>query len=91
MRLDLFLKLSRLIKTRSLARDFAKKGLVEINGNTAKPSSTVSEGDELIISRADSRTTVRVVEVPKKKQVSKKNASGLYEPLAHEKLDPLKN
>ena len=89
MRLDVFLKLSRLIKKRNLARDFAKKGLVEINGSIAKPSSSVSVGDEIRISRGDSKTTVRVLEVPKTKQVSKKNAGSLFELLAHETLDPL--
>ena len=87
MRLDVFLKLSRLIKTRNLARDFARKGLVTINGVTAKPSTAVSVGDEIIISRSDYRKTVEVKEVPKTKQVSKKNAGSLYELLAQEKIE----
>ncbi|MDN6141517.1 MAG: RNA-binding S4 domain-containing protein [Tetragenococcus halophilus] len=45
MRIDKFLKISRLIKRRSVAKEVADKGRVQINGNLAKSSSNVQIGD----------------------------------------------
>lgn len=45
MRIDKFLKISRLIKRRSVAKEVADKGRVQINGNLAKSSSNVQVGD----------------------------------------------
>lgn len=91
MRLDVFLKLSRLISRRTLAKKFAQAGLVSVNGLTAKASREMSEGDEIEIRRHDRITKVRVLTVPDKKQVSKKDASGLFEIISEEILeeDPL--
>lgn len=47
MRLDKFIKLSRLIKRRTVAKEFCELGRVSINSKTAKPSSDVKEGDIL--------------------------------------------
>lgn len=47
MRLDLVLKLSGLIKRRTVAKELAERGRILINGRTAKPSSEVKEGDNL--------------------------------------------
>lgn len=47
MRLDKFLKVSRLIKRRTVANEACSLGRVSINGKTAKPSSTVAAGDVL--------------------------------------------
>lgn len=49
MRLDKFLKVSRLIKRRTLAKEVADQGRVWINGQQAKASSTVKIGDEIMI------------------------------------------
>lgn len=49
VRLDKFLKLSRLVKRRTLAAQLADAGAVRVNGRTAKPSSSVKEGDEVAI------------------------------------------
>lgn len=45
MRIDKFLKISRLIKRRSVAKEVADKGRVQVNGNLAKSSSNVQIGD----------------------------------------------
>ena len=45
MRLDKYLKVSRLIKRREAAKEFIVKGFVFLNGKSAKPSSEVKEGD----------------------------------------------
>ena len=48
MRLDLVLKLSGLIKRRTIAKELADRGRILINERTAKPSSEVKEGDILV-------------------------------------------
>jgi ribosomal 50S subunit-recycling heat shock protein len=82
MRLDLFLKASRLVVRRSLAQEFCDAGMVLVNGKQAKSSKEIHPGDEIEISRPNRQTKVRVLEVPEKKQVSRAEASGLYEVLA---------
>ncbi|HHX03550.1 MAG TPA: RNA-binding S4 domain-containing protein [Tissierellia bacterium] len=49
MRIDKFLKVSRLIKRRTLAKEFCDAQKVTINGKIAKPSDEVKEGDRLAI------------------------------------------
>lgn len=49
MRLDKFLKVSRLIKRRTLAKEVADQGRISINGQVAKASSDVKVADELTI------------------------------------------
>jgi len=49
MRLDKFLKVSRLIKRRTVAKDVSEQGRVWLNGREAKPSATVKVGDEIRI------------------------------------------
>ena len=49
MRLDKFLKVSRIIKRRSVAKEVADKGRIQINGKLAKSSSTLKVGDVLQI------------------------------------------
>jgi ribosomal 50S subunit-recycling heat shock protein len=60
MRLDKFLKVSRLIKRRTVAKDVSEQGRVWLNGREAKPSSTVKLGDELTIQYGTKLVTVRV-------------------------------
>ena len=49
MRIDKFLKVSRLIKRRTVAKEFCDAGKVQINEKTAKAGDEVREGDELRI------------------------------------------
>jgi ribosomal 50S subunit-recycling heat shock protein len=84
MRLDLFLKASRLIPRRSLAQEFCEKGLVKVNEVKAKASKEVKAGDTIEIKRRNRKTTIRISTVPQSKQVSKANAENLYEILADE-------
>ena len=91
MRLDVFLKLSRLISRRTLAKEFTKAGLVSVNETLAKSSREMNVGDVIEIRRHDRITKVKVLIVPQKKQVSKRDASTLYEIISEEILeeDPL--
>ena len=84
MRLDLFLKSSRLILRRSLAQEFCDKGLVKINGVKAKSSREVKVNDEIEIKRSQRILTVRVLQIPTNKQVSRQAASSLFEVVAEE-------
>lgn len=86
MRLDLFLKVSRLIARRSLAQKFCDANRVRVNGQSAKSSREIKPSDEIQIKRENRLTRVRVLQVPDKKQVAKHDAANLYEILEEEKL-----
>lgn len=86
MRLDLFLKTSRIILRRSLAQEFCDAGRVKVNGAPAKSSKEIKTGDEIEIRRGSRLTKIKVLEVPAKKQVSKQEAPNLYEVILEEKL-----
>jgi ribosomal 50S subunit-recycling heat shock protein len=87
MRLDLFLKASRLSGRRTLTQKLCDASRVSINGSTAKSSRAVKVGDEISIRRHHTLTTVRVLDVPTTRQTSRKEATTLYEVLREESLD----
>lgn len=60
MRVDKFLKVSRLIKRRTVAKDVSDQGRVLINGREAKPSTAVKVGDEITVQFGQKLVTVRV-------------------------------
>ncbi len=78
MRLDKFLKVSRLIKRRTVANEVSDMGRVYVNGNPAKPSKQIKEGDEIKIEYANRIVCARVLKVPQN-NVSVQEASTLYE------------
>lgn len=85
MRLDKFLKVSRLIKRRTVAKEVADQGRIDINGLTAKSSSTVKEGDQLTI-RYGNRTLV--VEILLLLDTTKKDAAArMYTIISEERVD----
>ncbi|ABO65439.1 MULTISPECIES: RNA-binding S4 domain-containing protein [Geobacillus] len=84
MRLDKFLKVSRLIKRRTLAKEVADQGRVWINGHVAKASSNVKIGDELTIQFGQKRVTVKVADL--KETTKKEEATGLYELIREERI-----
>lgn len=87
MRLDLFLKMSRLIARRSLAQKFCDAGMVKINDSVAKSSREVKTGDSLNIRKGNRATEIKVLQVPETKQVSRQDAGKLYEIVSEEILD----
>ena len=87
MRLDLFLKASRLCSRRTIAQTICEAGRVSVNGNVAKSSHAVKVGDEIILTGRDKITTVRVLSIPTTRQTSRKEATLLYEPLSEELLE----
>jgi ribosomal 50S subunit-recycling heat shock protein len=64
IRLDLFLKQSRLIPRRSLAHQACQHGGIRVNGQTAKPGKTVKTGDLIEWIQPRKRVQVRVLKVP---------------------------
>jgi ribosomal 50S subunit-recycling heat shock protein len=76
MRLDKFLKVSRIIKRRSVAKEIADKDRIQINGKTAKSSSSVAAEDELTIQFGNKTLKVRVDNI--KDTTKKDEAKDLY-------------
>ncbi|KOP65725.1 RNA-binding S4 domain-containing protein [Paenibacillus solani] len=76
MRVDKFLKVSRLIKRRTVAKDVSDQGRVLINGREAKPSSTVKLGDEITVQFGQKLVTVRVERLTE--TTRKEEATSLY-------------
>lgn len=74
MRLDKFLKISRIIKRRSVAKEVADKGRIKINGKLAKSSSDVKVGDQLDIQFGNKTMEIKVAELHEstKKKMHKK-------------------
>ena len=87
MRLDLFLKASRLCSRRTIAQRICEAGLVSVNGSVAKSSHTVKTGDEITMNGRDKITRVRVLSIPTARQTSRKEAAFLYEVLSEEMLE----
>ncbi len=80
MRIDLFLKVSGLLKTRSIAGKAISAGAVQIDGGTVKASTPVSEGSVITLVQPHGATIkVRVVSVPETKSVPRKERTSLYE------------
>ena len=86
MRLDLFLKTSRLVLRRSLAQEFCDAGLVKVNNLSAKSSREIKLNDEIEIKRHRRLLKVKVLQIPKTKQVSRTEAGQLYEIISEENL-----
>ena len=81
MRLDKYLKVSRIIKRRTVAKEAGDGGRVSINGRPAKPAAEVKEGDILEIRFGDRLSRYRVLKVTDR--ALKADASDMYEILTH--------
>lgn len=64
MRLDKFLKVSRVIKRRTVANEISDQGRVFINDRLAKPSATVKENDKITIEYYNRTLVIEVLKVP---------------------------
>ena len=80
MRIDKFLKVSRLLKRRSVAQEACGADKILLNGKSAKPSARVKEGDIIEILFAGGTLKCRVLAV--KETVKRDEAAGMYEVLA---------
>ena len=88
MRLDLFLKLSRLSPGRSVAQKLCDAGLVLLNGRPAKPGHSVKVDDLITLRRRDRETQVRVRMVPGNTNVAKRDAGDLIQLIGEKHFVP---
>lgn len=85
MRVDKFLKVSRLIRRRTLAKQVADQGRVEVNGKVVKASSVIAEGDEVAIRFGQKVVTVKIDKI--KDTTKKDEAASMYTILSEETVD----
>lgn len=78
-RLDVWLDVSCLFKTRSLAQKACRGGKVEVNGQAARPNRMLHPGDELRITRGAGRRQIVTVRVLASHHLAKAEARSLYE------------
>ena len=88
MRLDIFLKLSRLCPRRAAAQQLCDAGFVLLNGRPAKSAHAVKAGDEITIHRPDGNTTLRVRSVPAARNLPCRDAKQLVEVVSEKLLEP---
>ena len=79
MRLDKYLKVSRIIKRRTVAKEICEAGRIMVNGHTAKAGHELKIGDTLDIAMGNRRLKVRVAEL--KETIRANEADTLYEVL----------
>lgn len=77
MRLDKYLKVSRIIKRRPIAKEVADKGRIKVNGILAKSSTDLKINDEIEIRFGNKNLIVRVLEM--KDSTKKEDADKMYE------------
>jgi len=77
MRIDKFLKVSRVLKRRTLAQEACDKGKVKVNGRDAKAGHQIKVGDEVELNFTGGAVKFRIVQI--KETVKKDEAASLYE------------
>jgi len=80
MRLDKYLKVSRLIKRRTVANEACDAARISVNGKPAKASYDVKLGDEISVAFGSKLVTVKVLDI--KETTKKTEAVGMYEIIA---------
>lgn len=79
MRIDKYLKNSRIIKRRTVAKDACEQGRIMVNGKLAKPGTEVRAGDEIFVQFGNGSLRAKVVATPE--TVRKEDAVSMYEVL----------
>ena len=77
MRLDKYLKVSRLIKRRTVANEACDGARVSVNGRSAKASYDVKLGDHITVAFGSKNVTVKVVDI--RETTKKSESQGMYE------------
>lgn len=80
MRIDKFLKVSRILKRRTVAQEAADAGKISVNGKVVKPAYRLKTGDVVELAYASGAVKFRVLEL--KENVKKDEAASLYEIIA---------
>jgi ribosomal 50S subunit-recycling heat shock protein len=85
MRLDKFLKVSRIIKRRTVAKEVCETGRVMINGKPAKPGTVVKIGDIIEIGYASGSVKAEVINISE--HVTKDGARELYKIISGQEIE----
>ncbi|MCD6223472.1 MAG: RNA-binding S4 domain-containing protein [Deltaproteobacteria bacterium] len=85
MRLDQFLKTSRLVKRRTQAKEMCDKGFIRVNGHPSKPSKDIKQKDIISIYYRLKKLTVEVLDTSE--NVKKEDAKKLYKVLEEKKYE----
>ena len=85
MRLDKFLKISRIIKRRTVAKEVADKGRIQVNGKLAKSSTDVKVGDQLRIQFGNKVLAVAVEELHE--STKKDDAAKMYRIISETRVE----
>ena len=86
MRLDLFLKSSRLVKRRTIAQELCDAGRVLVNRNPAKPAKEIKPGDAIRVSYATRVIDIEVLAVPASSKNIKTPPEVLYRVTGEQRL-----
>ncbi|MFI3083136.1 RNA-binding S4 domain-containing protein [Streptococcus sp. 2022WUSS135] len=85
MRLDKYLKVSRIIKRRTVAKEVADKGRIKVNGILAKSSTDLKVNDQVEIQFGNKVLTVKVLEM--KDSTKKEDALKMYEIISEKRIE----
>ncbi|HEL9651117.1 TPA: RNA-binding S4 domain-containing protein [Streptococcus suis] len=85
MRLDKYLKVSRIIKRRTVAKEVADKGRIKVNGILAKSSTYLKVNDQVEIQFGNKLLTVKVLEM--KDSTKKEDALKMYEIISEKRIE----
>ncbi|MFM0817845.1 RNA-binding S4 domain-containing protein [Streptococcus suis] len=85
MRLDKYLKVSRIIKRRTVAKEVADKGRIKVNGILAKSSTDLKVNDQVEIQFGNKLLTVKVLEM--KDSTKKEDALKMYEIICEKRIE----
>lgn len=86
MRLDKYLKFSRIIKRRTVSKDIISFGQVSLNNKKSKPSSEVKIGDKITLILGEKQITIEVLSINDK--VKKEDAFSLYKIIEEKDIKP---
>jgi ribosomal 50S subunit-recycling heat shock protein len=86
VRLDLFLKTSRLVKRRTVAQELCEAGSVQVNGRAAKPARDVRTGDILTMHLSSRTVAVEVLSIPG--STKRPAPEGVFRILSEERTPP---
>lgn len=84
MRLDKFLKVSRIIKRRTIAKEIADNGRIEVNNSLAKASTNLEEGDIISIQFGNKLLVVKVLEL--NSSTKKEDAQNMFEIIEEKRI-----
>ncbi len=85
MRLDKFLKVARIFKRRTIAKEVSKNNRITINNRLAKPSSNVKVDDILVITYGKKELTIKIKQISI--HATKETSESMYEIIDEHKLN----